>query len=387
MLQRDAKTVLPSLAKGFPIVVLTGPRQSGKTTLARDYFKDFEYLSMEDLDVREEATEDPRGFLSRRQEGFILDEVQHTPELFSYLQTYVDASKQMGKVVLTGSQNFQLMEKISQSLAGRAGLLELLPFSWSEFQNNQQKLDNLDETLFTGGYPPIHDRKLDPVLWLPRYIQTYIDRDVRSIRQITNLNTFQKFVRLCAGRIGQLLNYSSLANECGVDVKTAQQWISILEASYIIFRLQPHHKNFNKRLVKQPKLYFVDTGLACSLLGIEAAQQLETHYIRGSLFENAIICECLKARYNAAKTSNLYFWRDHLGREIDLIQEIAGKLHPIEINSSETVHSSFFENLSWFMKTAGSEICSPSLIYGGTRKTIRKEVEVVPWNDYLQSIL
>ena len=384
ILEREAQKVLPAITKGFPVVVLTGPRQSGKTTLARAYFNDFEYLSLEDLDIRQEATEDPRGFLSRRKEGFVLDEAQHVPELFSYLQTHVDASGKMGQAVLTGSQNFQLMEKISQSLAGRAGMVELLPFSWGELAGGPGDPKSIDETLFQGGYPPIHDRGLDPTLWYPRYIQTYIDRDVRTIRQITNLATFQKFVRLCAGRIGQLLNYSSLANECGVDVKTAQQWISILEASYIVIRLQPHHKNFNKRLVKQPKLYFVDTGLASSLLGIGSTSQLETHYLRGALFENAILCEFLKKRYNASKPSNLYYWRDHLGREIDLVTEAAGKLNPIEIKSGETLHSSFFENLEWFMKTAGKAAISPTLVYGGDRNTSRKGVEVLAWKDCVE---
>ena len=280
MIRRKAEPTLEQLKRGFPVVAITGPRQSGKTTLARSFFRDYEYLSLEEIDIRREAVEDPRGFLDRRKGGFVLDEVQHAPELFSFLQGTVDREKEMGRVVLTGSQNFQMMERITQSLAGRVGLVELLPFSWSELGVAESR-KSLDAVLFEGGYPPVHDRKLAPDLWYPRYIQTYVDRDVRSLRQVGDLLTFQKFIRLCAGRIGQLINFSSLANECGIDAKTAQAWLSVLETSYILFRLTPHHRNFNKRLVKQPKLYFTDTGLACSLLGIESADQIETHYLRG----------------------------------------------------------------------------------------------------------
>ncbi|MBC9868961.1 MAG: AAA family ATPase, partial [Opitutae bacterium] len=269
MIYRIALGKLKELAKGFPIVAVIGPRQSGKTTLVQEAFPKHAYLSLEDLDVRDEARGDARGFLRRQQGDFILDEVQHVPELFNYLQTYVDRKKRMGGVVLTGSQNFLLMERISQSLAGRVGLLPLLPFSWPELKNVTGKDKTLDEVLFAGSYPPIFDRGVSPVDWYPRYVQTYIDRDVRLIRNIGNLSRFQRFVRLCAGRIGQLLNFSNLAADCGIYTKTAQSWMSVLEASHIVFLLRPHFRNFNKRLVKQPKLYFVDTGVACALLGIE----------------------------------------------------------------------------------------------------------------------
>lgn len=380
MIDRHASGTLSTLVKGFPVIAITGPRQSGKTTLACSYFGDYEYLSLEELDVRLEAQEDPRGFLSRRKQGFILDEAQHAPGLFSYLQGAADRSQKMGRMVLTGSQNFHLMERITQTLAGRVGLIELLPFSWREL-GIRTSGKQLNEVLFAGGYPPIHDRTLAPDLWFPRYIQTYIDRDVRSLRAVGDLLTFQKFVRLCAGRIGQLLNYSSLANECGVDVKTAQAWLSVLETSYIVFRLAPHHRNFNKRLVKQAKLYFMDTGVACSLLGIESAAQLESHYLRGGLFENAVVLEILKGRFNQGKASNLTFWRDHLGREIDVLQEEGGFLHATEIKSGATVHPSFFENLQWFAKTAGAAMGNQQLIYGGDRSSQRGEVSVVPWHN------
>ena len=378
MIRRKAEPTLEQLKRGFPVVAITGPRQSGKTTLARSFFRDYEYLSLEEIDIRREAVEDPRGFLDRRKGGFVLDEVQHAPELFSFLQGTVDREKEMGRVVLTGSQNFQMMERITQSLAGRVGLIELLPFSWSELGVAESR-KSLDAVLFEGGYPPVHDRKLAPDLWYPRYIQTYVDRDVRSLRQVGDLLTFQKFIRLCAGRIGQLINFSSLANECGIDAKTAQAWLSVLETSYILFRLTPHHRNFNKRLVKQPKLYFTDTGLACSLLGIESADQIETHYLRGGLFENAVIVNCLKRRYNVGKPSNLFFWRDHLGREIDLIEAKGDKLHATEIKSGATINDSFFRNLEWFAKTAGDALGDAQVVYGGNRPSGNKDRSAVPW--------
>lgn len=378
MIDRMATDALAKLAKGFPVVAIMGPRQSGKTTLARRHFADFEYLSLEDLDVRAEVIEDPRGFLERRKKGFIVDEAQHAPDLFSYLQGYADQSRVMGQIVLTGSQNFLMMERISQSLAGRVGSLELMPFSLSELALSGH-LGDLDEQLFRGGYPPIYDRGVDPDLWYPRYIQTYIDRDVRTVRQVADLGAFQKFVRLCAGRIGQLLNFSSLGNECGVDYKTAQAWLSVLETSYVLFRLPPYHRNFNKRIVKQPKLYFHDTGLACTLLGIESPQQVETHYLRGALFENAVVVEMLKKRLNAGRVPRLFFWRDHRGREIDLIEETAEGLQATEIKSGATLQQTHFENLRWFGETAAESLASAKLVYGGARDTFRDQVQVVSW--------
>ncbi len=378
MIHRVALRKLKELARGFPIVAVIGPRQSGKTTLVQEAFKNHAYLSLEDLDVRDEAREDARGFLRRQQGDFILDEVQHVPELFNYLQTYIDQKKRMGGVVLTGSQNFLLMERISQSLAGRVGLLPLLPFSWSEIKNVTGRDKPLDEVLFTGSYPPIFDRGVSPVDWYPRYVQTYIDRDVRLIRNIGDLSRFQRFVRLCAGRIGQLLNFSNLATDCGIDIKTAQSWMSVLEASYIIFLLRPHFRNFNKRVVKQPKLYFVDTGVACALLGISSSYQLSTHYLRGGLFENWVILERLKKRFNAGLNSNLHFWRDNTGHEIDLLEETGQTLHAWEIKVGETVQSDWVRGLNWFRNLAGPDT-KLTLVYGGDRSSSKMDIPLRSW--------
>ena len=379
MLHRNAVSKLKELAKGFPILGVVGPRQSGKTTLVQETFPDYDYLSLEDLDVREEAREDPRGFLQRQKGGFILDEVQHVPELFNYLQTYVDAEKKLGQVIVTGSQDFTLMENISQSLAGRVGLLTLLPFCWDELSSQAIHKAKLDEVLFTGGYPPIYDRHVSPVDWYSRYVQTYIDRDVRLLRNIGNLALFQRFVKLCAGRIGQLINFNSLATDCGVDAKTIQSWVSILEASYLIILLRPHHRNFNKRLVKQAKLYFVDTGVACSLLEIETADQLSSHYLRGGLFENWVVVERLKQRLNAGLPSNLYFWRDHTGHEIDLIEEHASDLSAWEIKSGATLHEDSFKGLKWFSNLIKQPDPELKLVYGGERPSIRQNIQIIPW--------
>lgn len=378
MIPRAAQRALAELAKGFPIISLMGPRQSGKTTLAQTFFSRHEYLSLEDLDVRAEALEDPRGFLDRRKGGFIIDEAQHAPKLFSYLQGCADRSREMGRIVLTGSQNFLLMEQVTQSLAGRVGSLDLLPFSWSELASAGD-LGSLDEQIFRGGYPPVYDRNIPPELWYPRYVQTYIDRDVRTLRQVADLASFQKFLRLCAGRIGQLLNFNSLSNECGIDAKTAQAWLSVLETSYVLFRLPPFHRNFNKRLVKQSKLYFYDTGLACNLLNLEEAKQLESHYARGALFENAIIVEKMKRICNTGRIPRFSFWRDHRGREVDLIEETAEQMRAMEIKSGATLQPHYFETLHWFAKTAASETPALELCYGGDRDTERGEVSVRSW--------
>lgn len=381
MYQREAEKKLKDLAKKFPVLAVTGPRQSGKTTLVKATFKNFAYFSLEDLDVRLQAKEDPRGFLSQNTDGMIIDEAQHVPELFSYIQTIVDKNQEMGQFILTGSQNFLLLEKISQSLAGRVGIIQLLPFSLKELHSIKKQSNDINFWIYRGFYPPIYDRKIPPIDFYPQYIQTYVDRDVRSLQNIFDLSAFQKFVKLCSGRIGNLLNINSLATDCGIAFNTAKSWLSLLEASYIIFLLKPHHINFNKRLTKHPKLYFYDTGLACSLLGIHDADQVQTHYLRGALFENLIIGEYIKSRFNVGLPNNAFFWRDNTGNEIDLLIEKGGKTIPIEIKSGETLNASFYDGLHYYSKLSGQDPSKAILFYGGDRTFNSPKGKTVSWKN------
>jgi len=342
MIKRDVEPVLRTLLQGFPMVTITGPRQSGKTTLVKKVFADKPYYSLEDPDVRHMALEDPRAFLARLPDGGVLDEVQRAPELLSYLQSHVDADGRMGLFLLTGSQQFGLMAGITQSLAGRTAFIELLPLSMSELSNAGIAPNMLDDMLFNGGYPTLYDRQLAPNNWFPAYVTAYVERDVRQLLKVQDLEIFQRFVRLCAGRSGQLLNCSSLAADCGVTHNTAKAWISVLEASYLLFQLRPHHNNFNKRLVKSPKLYFYDVGLLCWLLGIREAGQLSTHPLRGHIFETMIVSEWMKKYFNRGEKPPLYFWRDSNGNEVDLIVDTGAGLMPIEIKSGQTVNRDFF---------------------------------------------
>lgn len=376
MINRSATPELIQLAQQFKAVAVIGPRQSGKTTLVRDTFKDKPYISLENPDARTFAIEDPRGFLKTYSDGAILDEVQRTPELFSYLQEILDERATPGKFILTGSNNFKLQNSISQSLAGRIAYLELYPFSMKELNY----LDNisLNDVLLKGFYPPLFDQNMAPSTWYANYIRTYIERDVRQLRNISNLISFERFLKLCAGRIGQLLNMNSLAVELGVDQKTITAWISLLESSFILFRLTPHHKNFNKRVVKTPKLYFIDTGLACSLLGIQTIQHLETHPLRGNIFENFCISELMKTKSNFQLNENLYFWRDNTEHEIDLLIDDQSQLTPIEIKSGQTIHKSYFDGLKKWKKIGGNS--SGFLIYGGDNAQERSDgTTVLSW--------
>lgn len=379
MIQRAAHPTLERLARGFPVLVLTGPRQSGKTTLAKAAFPDKPYLSLEDPDVRELAEADPRGLLSRFPQGAVLDEVQRTPALFSYLQSQVDARVRPGTWVLTGSQQFGFMAGISQSLAGRAGLVQLLPFSMAELAAAGRLPGDLDQLLFQGSYPPIYDRDVLPQDWLSAYVGTYLERDVRQLLAVRDLSAFQRFLRLCAGRIGQLLNMASLATDCGITHATASHWISVLEASYLVHVLRPHHRNFAKRLVKAPKLYFHDTGLASWLLGIREPGQIAFHAQRGALFENLVVSEFLKGRLNRGAQPDLHFWRDNHGLEVDLLVDTGDRLHPIEVKSGQTVAPDFFKGLDAWNKVSGEEARPCWLVYGGTQPFARRNVTVVPW--------
>ncbi len=378
MLTRTAQTQLARLAKQFKAVAVIGPRQSGKTTLVRASFPDKAYVSLENPDTRRFALDDPRGFLHQYPDGAILDEVQRVPELFSYLQQVLDESGKRGNFILTGSNNFLLQENISQSLAGRIGYQQLLPFSINELP--ESSINDLDGILFKGGYPPLYDGDVDTNTWFANYIRTYVEGDVRQIKGITDLLTFERFVRLCAGRTGQLLNMNSLALEAGIDGKTVAAWLSVLESSFIIYRLRPHHRNFNKRLVKMPKLYFHDTGLACALLGIREPETLNLHPSRGALFENFVVSEIMKSRLNTGKQADIYFWRDSKGHEIDLVIEEKGKLVPIEMKSGMTVQPEFFKNLEYWTKLSGEQ--GGTLIYGGEQSQFRSNgISVRPWRD------
>jgi len=381
MIPRHASTTLQSLAHGYPILVLTGPRQAGKTTLAQSTFPGKPYVSLEDPDTRAFAEEDPRGFLARFPDGAVFDEAQRCPALFSYLQTRVDASRRMGEFVLTGSQQFGLLSNITQSLAGRVGLVQLLPFSLQELQEGGVPVASLDDLLWRGLYPPIHDRSLAPEQWFANYLMTYVERDVRQLIEVQNLSLFQRFLKLCAARCGQLLNMTSLGNDCGVSHKTVAAWLSVLEAGYVVFLLQPHHQNFGKRLVKTPKLYFHDTGLAAHLLGIHDEELMAIHSARGALFENLVISELLKRRYNQGLTANLYFWRNNTGEEVDVVVEHGDKLLPIEIKSGQTYNSDFLTGLNKWARYAGDVALPSQLVYGGDMSMTRNAVAVHGWRE------
>lgn len=379
MIKRTAEAELLRIAGEFKVVVINGPRQSGKTTLIRKAFSHKPYVLMEDPDVRAFAAEDPRRFLDQYREGAIFDEIQRVPSIISYLQGIVDNRREMGQFILTGSCNFLLMESISQSLAGRAGHLELLPFSLDEVKVASTVKPTADALIYNGAYPPIYDHKPRTDRWYNAYIATYLERDVRQLINLKDILSFQKFMGLCAANTGQLLNMQRIGTDCGVHHNTIKAWMGILHASYIVFLLPPHHSNFRKRLVKSPKLYFYDTGLASRLLGIQSQEQLATHPLRGMLFENFVVSEMLKTRFNQGLKSNLYFWRSNTGIEIDLVADHGKNLLPIEIKSGETVNSDWFRNLSVWNACAGKVAEPAILIYGGKRHEQHKDAEVIPW--------
>ena len=396
MIKRHLEAVLLRSSQWFPVISLTGPRQSGKTTLAKTAFANAHYISMEDPSSRRFALEDAKGFLSQfGTKQVILDEAQRVPDLFSYIQVIVDQNDRPGQYILTGSQNFLLIEKISQSLAGRCAVHHLLPFSRSELlgknptvpeniaqwprEKTDETTDKLLNVLWTGSYPRIHDKGIPPQQWLASYVQTYIERDVRSIVNISDLETFARFVRLCAGRSGQILNLQSLGNDCGIDSKTAKRWLCILETSFIIKLLRPYHKNFNKRLIKSPKLYFIDSGLLCYLLGINKPEELLSHSSRGAIFESWVIAELYKSYYHAGKQPGMYYFRDSNDNEIDLLVDSGSKVLPIEIKSGQTINTDFFKGLEYWRKLTGLLDSPAALIYGGDNATCFKGVTVLPW--------
>ena len=380
MIQRELIEKTIQMARQYPVVTITGPRQSGKTTLCRMVFPDMAYASLEDLDQREYARQDPRGFLNRFPQGAVLDEIQRAPELLSFIQTIVDQQNKEGFFILTGSQQFELLETISQSLAGRTALVRLLPFSLKEAYGADLKKAGLDQVLYTGFYPRIFDKGLNPTEAMGFYVSTYVERDLRMLINIRDLSQFEIFLKLCAGRTGQIMNLSSLGNDCGVNHNTVKSWLSVLEASYIIKLLRPYYKNFNKRLIKSPKLYFLDTGLACFLLDIHNPNQLATHPLRGALFESFIVSELLKKRFNAVQTDNLFYFRDNIGNEVDIIWDRSPQPVPVEIKSGQTISRDAFKGLDYFNKLAGGTD-STYLIYGGDESYTRQSVRVTSWRD------
>ncbi len=364
MIDRTLRDHLLQLFASYPVVTITGPRQAGKTTLCREALPDLEYVNLERPDLREMATEDPRGFLRRYSEGVIFDEIQRAPDLVSYLQVLVDEKRRNSLFVLTSSQQFRVSQTISQSLAGRTALLRLLPFSISEVRGANPDL-TIEDMIYGGFYPRIHDQNLQPTQALGDYFETYVERDVRQLSEIRNLTGFQRFVRLCAGRVGQLLNLHSLGSDAGVSHTTAREWLSVLEASFLVFRLEPYHANLSKRLIKSPKLYFYDVGLAAFLLGIENPGQIFSHPLRGALFENLVVAEALKHRFHRGKRNNLCFYRDARGHEVDLLYQLAHRIVAIEIKSGETLSKSHLQGLTKLRRILGDTILRDVLVYAG----------------------
>lgn len=386
MIERTLQPHLIDLAGRYPVVTVTGPRQSGKTTLCRMAFPDKPYVSLEPPTEREYALDDPLGFLARFRNGAVIDEVQRAPDLLSYIQSAVDEDARPGRFILTGSQNLGLMQSVTQSLAGRTALIELMPLGLEEIRRFADPPQTLYSVLWTGGYPRIYERNLPPDEWLAGYTTTYVERDVRQIHNVGDLLQFQTFLRLCAGRTGCLLNLSSLGSDCGVSHTTVRSWLSVLEASYIAFRLPPYHSNLGKRLTKTPKLYFYDTGLVCSLLGIEKPEQLETHPLRGFIFETWVISELAKQFLHQARRPRFYFYQDRTALEVDLLIERGASLTIIEIKSGQTPSSGYFSALESFHKvlSTSKEPAEPTrkvVVYGGMESQDRSRGTLLSWSD------
>ncbi len=387
MIERTMEHYLLTRAQKLPVIAILGPRQSGKTTLARKAFKEHTYVSLEEPKNRQFAYDDPYSFLQTyaSDAGIILDEIQEVPSLLSYIQVYVDEHQKPGYFILTGSQNFLVHDAVNQTLAGRIAIFTLLPLSINELRDASLLPATIEELIFKGQYPRSYSFDIDPADMYPDYIRTYIERDIRSLKNITNLSVFQKFVGLCAGRIGQLLNMTSLANDAGISLATAKSWLSLLEASYIIFLLQPYHTNIGKRLVKTPKLYFYDSGIACSLLGIESARQLSQHYVRGGLVETVLISELYKQRYNQGRPPRFYFWRDKLGHEIDcLIVQANGNI-PLEIKAGKTVSSDYFDGLKYWYQVY-DQPANGFVVYAGDENQQRRSGKLVSWRSLPSSL-
>jgi len=383
MFKRTISKKITEAVKKYPVISITGPRQSGKTILSKSAFKSFAYFNLENPATREFARNDPKAFLDQNNK-MVIDEVQRVPKLFSYIQTIVDDDKKR-RFVITGSENFLISKKISQTLSGRVAIFKLLPLSLKEMQKNKISSKNIYEALFQGCYPRIYDLDLKAEDWYPNYIQTYIERDVRNLKSIKDLSSFQTFLGLCAGRTGQILNLSSLANDTGISVPTVKEWLSVLEASYIIHRLQPYFRNFNKRLIKSPKIYFYDTGLACSLLKINKQEQLQKHPLIGNIFETFVVGEIKKQAIHNQKNLDFYYFRDQQGNEVDLLFEKEGKIHLTEIKSAQTYKSNFSKIFDYFKKISGEKTVN-KIFFAGSKMQKRSNFTLLPW-DKISKIL
>jgi uncharacterized protein len=382
IVRRQIENTILEYINKYPLIAVTGPRQSGKTTLLKTLFLHYEYVSLENPDVRSFAETDPNGFLNRYSEKIIFDEVQRVPSLFSYIQTRADETPVMGRYILSGSQNFHLMNNITQSLAGRVAIFKLFPFDLQELNDAGLLNDDYLENLVKGFYPAIFDREIPSRSFYSNYIQTYIQRDVTDLIAIKDLRMFQNFLGLCAARAGQLLNLSSLATDCGISQPTAKAWLSALENSYILFLLYPYHENFSKRIVKTPKLYFYDTGLLCHLLKITKAEQILTHPVKGSLFENLMIAEYQKRIYHKNRTNDIWFWRDSAGNEVDLLIQDGLELNLVEIKAGQTVMPEMFNTLAYWEKISKRKNLLKTLVYGGNERQTRSAGEVLPWKEF-----
>jgi len=390
MIKRHITNYINRLKKSFPVVVVTGPRQSGKTTLIKSMFPDYEYYNLENPQTFNRVKNDPAGFININTTKIIIDEVQRIPELLSYIQVTADEQQLMGNFILSGSENILLSEKINQSLAGRAAYVNLLPLSLNELKNVNKETSNVYNQIFTGFYPAIYDKKIDPIMYFEQYIATYVERDVKQISNIMNLNQFRKFLGLLAGRAGQIVNYASLANDVGVAPNTIENWISILEASYIIFRLQPYYENFGKRHIKSPKIYFNDTGLVCRLLELESTQELKKHFLIGGLFENLVILEIKKHILNFSKSAKLYYFRDTNGNEVDLLVDQGLTQTPIEIKSGATFSSSYLKGIKYWTNFTKKENFPKKtlpgiIIYTGNQPHKSEKYSLLKW-DSLDSL-
>ena len=383
MINRKLTNSIKELLRYYPVVTLTGPRQSGKTTLVKNLLTNYEYVTLENPDTKEFAESDPKGFLEQFKKGCIIDEIQRVPNLFSYIQTIVDDANKEGMFVLTGSQNFLLLEKITQTLAGRTAILKLLPFDNNELTDGGIIINDINEIALKGCYPRIYDKNIPIDKFYPFYIQTYVERDVKQIRNIANFSTFIRFIKLCAGRAGQILNISNIANDCDIKHETAKSWLALLQSSYLIYFLEPYHKNFNKRIIKSPKMYFYDTGLLCSLLGLKSTHQLIQYYNYGAIIENYVISDIKKRIHHNLLNTSMYYWRNKTGHEVDLILEKSENGTPvyIEVKGNKTISDKFFKNIDYLRKLSGELRKNSYIIYCGSQSYLSSVNKYISWNN------